>query len=35
VDFKPYVDLSAALLTPTIGITTAWIAIQQYRLAKE
>jgi hypothetical protein len=34
-DFKPYVDLFAALLTPTIGITTAWIAIQQYRLAKE
>lgn len=35
MDFKPYVELLAALLTPTIGVTTAWIAIQQYRLAKE
>jgi hypothetical protein len=34
-DFKPYVDLFAALLTPAIGITTVWIAVQQYLLAKE
>jgi hypothetical protein len=35
MDFKPYVDLFSSLLTPTIGITTGWIAIQQFRLAKE
>ncbi len=35
MDFKPYVDLLSALLTPTIGVTTAWIAYQQFRLARE
>ena len=35
MNFKPYVDLLSALLTPVIAITTAWIAYQQYQLAKE
>jgi hypothetical protein len=34
-DFKPYVDLFSALLTPVIAITTTYVAIQQYELAKE
>ena len=32
MDFKPYIDLFAAALTPMIAITTVYIAYQQYRV---
>jgi hypothetical protein len=31
---KSFVDISSALLTPIIGITTAYVAYQQYRINK-
>lgn len=34
MDYKNYVDLLSAALTPAIGITTTYIAIQQYRTNK-
>jgi hypothetical protein len=34
MDYKFYIDLFAALLTPTIAIVTTFIAIQQYRNSK-